>query len=100
MSTETQVGAALGQGDMADRLTSRIEDTNAVKIWRSHTPAAPEISVDVDTKSIGCAGFRIHQNPEGPSCALRSTVITPNPRPPNARVMHAAMGEGRLLPAY
>src|SRR5712691_3042650 len=48
---ETQVGAALRQPDVPDRLACGIENPHAVEL-AGHAPAAPEVAVDVDTEAV------------------------------------------------
>src|ERR1700760_3338903 len=50
-AAEAQVGAALRQRDVADRLTLRRKPTHAVELGR-HPPAAPEIAVDIAADAI------------------------------------------------
>src|SRR5471032_2791386 len=52
-AAEADVGAALGQVDMADRLALGTEDTNAVEFVAAHSPAAPQIAVDIDAEAVG-----------------------------------------------
>ena len=51
-AAETQIGAALGQGDMADRLAARSEHAYTVQVGVAHAPAAPEVAVDVDAEPV------------------------------------------------
>src|SRR5690349_2195696 len=51
-AAEAHVGAALGQRDVADRLALWAEYANAVELVR-HAPAAPQVSVDVASHSVG-----------------------------------------------
>src|SRR6185312_15540518 len=52
-AAEADVGAALRQADMADRLAFRIEDAHAIELVGAHAPAAPQIAVDVDSEAVG-----------------------------------------------
>src|SRR5436190_860748 len=54
-AAEADVGAALGQLDVADRLAVGIEYAHAVKLGRAHAPAAPQIAVGVDAEAVGRA---------------------------------------------
>src|SRR5262245_60859915 len=48
---EADVSGAFGQRNEADRLAGRIEYLDAVE-RRAHAPAAPQVAVDVDPKSV------------------------------------------------
>src|SRR5579871_2033651 len=50
-AAEAEVGAALGQRDVADGLALRIEDAHAVELI-GHAPATPQIAVDVAAKAV------------------------------------------------
>src|SRR6266404_1690367 len=54
-AAEAEVGAALRQVDVADRLARRIEYAHAVEVGRAHAPAAPQIAVDIDPETVGRA---------------------------------------------
>src|SRR5712692_9558694 len=54
IAAETEICATLRQIDPADRLAGRVEDHHAV-VSRASAPAAPQIAVDVDAQSVGCA---------------------------------------------
>src|SRR6478735_1831129 len=54
-TAEAEVGGALRQVDMADRLAFRIEDAHAVELGRAHAPAAPQVAVDIDAEAVGRA---------------------------------------------
>jgi len=47
------IGAALGQADMANGGTGLVEDPHAIPFIGAHAPAAPEIAVDIDAETIG-----------------------------------------------
>jgi hypothetical protein len=49
-----EVGTALGQRDEADRLALGAEHLDPVQFGVAHAPAAPEVAVRVDTKTVGC----------------------------------------------
>src|SRR5690242_1779987 len=51
-AAEADVGAALGQRDVADRLALWAEYANAVELLR-HAPAAPEVPVNVTANAVG-----------------------------------------------
>ena len=51
-AAEAQVGCALGQRDLADRLPLRREDHHAVHPL-THPLAAPQVAVDVDAEAVG-----------------------------------------------
>src|SRR5262245_30055404 len=51
-AAETDVGAALRQGDEGYRLAGGVEDLDAVLLGVAHAPAAPEIAVDVTAKTV------------------------------------------------
>src|SRR5690349_11440934 len=55
---EADIGGALGQADVADRLTFRVEDAHTIELRRAHAPAAPEIAVHVDTEAVRGLFFR------------------------------------------
>src|SRR5262249_23233536 len=61
-SAETDVGAAFGQLDAADRGTVGRENHDAIELGRAHAPAAPEITVDVAAHAVGRAGSGIDQH--------------------------------------
>src|SRR5205085_9394329 len=54
---EAQVGAALGEVDVADRLALGIEDAHTVKLVAAHAPAAPQVAVDIDAEAVGRAAL-------------------------------------------
>jgi len=62
LATETKIGATLRQGDPAQQLSARRENTNTIELLRTHAPAAPQIAVDIDTKPIGCTVGSIDQH--------------------------------------
>src|SRR3954464_10614616 len=51
-AAEAEVGAAFGQGDAADHHTVGCEHHNTVEFGIAHAPAAPEIAVDIDAKTV------------------------------------------------
>src|SRR6516165_2592433 len=56
-AAEADVGAALGKGNEADWLPGSIENFDPVLLGITHTPAAPEIAVDIATEAIGRAAW-------------------------------------------
>jgi len=46
------IGAALGQADMANGGTGLVEDPHTIPFIGAHAPAAPEIAVDIDAETI------------------------------------------------
>src|SRR6185312_7097226 len=50
-AAETQIGAALRQRNMADRLALRREHAHAVELG-GHAPAAPQIAVDIAAETV------------------------------------------------
>src|ERR1700754_5003899 len=62
-AAETDVRAALGQRNMTERFAARREHAHAVEFVGAHAPAAPQIAVDIDAKTIGRAAWaRIDQH--------------------------------------
>src|SRR5262249_30757547 len=60
-SAKAQIGAALGQGDMADHRCIRAEDGDPVEPY-SHAPAAPQIALDIAAEPVGCPFPRIDED--------------------------------------
>ncbi len=60
---ETEICAAFGQGDAADQRALGVKDLHAVQPWRSHTPAAPEIAVNIAAHAVWRADAGIDEDP-------------------------------------
>ena len=72
-SAEAQIGATFRQIDTSDQFALRIEYRHAVEAFLAHTPAAPQIAVDIAAKSIRRAiGFGGDQ---GAPIAEPATVV-------------------------
>src|SRR4051812_14500747 len=54
-AAKANIGAALRQGDKADRLAGRIENLHPVLLRVAHAPAAPQVAVDIDAEAVGRA---------------------------------------------
>ncbi len=49
---ETEIGTALGQIDLADWRSVGREHDHAIEFGSAGTPAAPQIAIDIDTKTV------------------------------------------------
>src|SRR5713226_3416648 len=59
---EAEIGAALGQGDAADRRPGGREDHHPVEALLAHAPAGPEIAVDIAAEAVGGARTGIDED--------------------------------------
>src|SRR5215831_13534007 len=54
-AAEAEIGGPLGQRDEADGFAARVENFHSVQLRAAHTPAAPQIAVDVAAETVGRA---------------------------------------------
>src|ERR1700722_555784 len=51
-AAEGNVRAPFGQSNASDLLARRVEDVDAVKVWVTHAPAAPEIAIHINAHAV------------------------------------------------
>ncbi|CAB3790451.1 hypothetical protein LMG28138_02990 [Pararobbsia alpina] len=60
-SPEAQIRTTLRQSDMADRLALRGEHAHSIEFRGTHSPAAPEIALHIDPKTIWRTVARVNE---------------------------------------